>query len=377
MFVLDNPNARGFTPAIQIIIDGKEVSGPFYSRLIKATIHDEAGQSSDMATFELDDARNELEIPREKARVEINHGYKETGLRPGGIYELQSIKIKGGKKGEMLVLQAKAADLRRALKGTVRQAYENTTYGDIARQLAKRSGLTAVVDPQLDKIPIPYELQHDQSDIDFLTRLSDEHDAILKPAGGKLVAVQRGSGKSATGQELSPLVIRKSECEEWEIEPNGRVEYGKVQGSYIDQKTGDRIDVDHDTGLSGPVLTLPDTYADKDRAKIAARAEGRRLNRNTGDGFFKFFGRPEAMAEQTVMAEGFRPEINGKWRIQSVDHEFDESGYYTTVNIKAPESGRKSKSANDSPAQPSSKTEQPDNDGWTHTTTPWGQEGKQ
>lgn len=344
MFVLDNQNRRGYTPAIEIKIDGKEVSGPFYSRLVKATIHDEGGQSSDMATFELDDARNELELPREKARVEVNLGYKETGLRPAGIFELQVPKIKGGKKGEFLILQAKAADLRRSLKNADLETYENTTYGAVVRKLAKRNNLETVIDPALDDVRIGFEVKiAGQSDIDFLTRLSDEFDATLKPAGGKMVAVKRGSGKSASGLTLPPLIIHKHECEEWEIEPNGRVEYSQVRGSYINQKTGERVEEDYDTGLEGPVLTLPDTYADKERATAAAEAEGRRLNRNTGDGFFKLYGRPEAMAEQTIVAQGFRNEVNGEWIAGAVDQEFDENGFFTKISIKAPGTGRKKK----------------------------------
>lgn len=346
MFALDSKDKRGFAPAIQIIIDGQEVAGPFYSRLTKATIRDEAGQSSDMVTFELDDADNALEVPREKARIEVNAGYRETGLRPRGIFELQTPQFKGGDKGELLVLQGKAADLRRYLKGSNREYHENTTYGDIARKLAKRANLEAVIDPTLDQIPVS-EFQ-DQSDMDFLTRLSDEHDAVIKPAGGKLIAVRRGSGKTASGLDLPQLIIHKSDCVDWEIEPSGRVEYRKVTGAYIDQKTGQRIEENYDTGLSGPALILPDVYADKDKARMAAEAEGRRLNRNTGDGYFQMYGRPEAMAEQTVVATGFRAEISGEWRSNSVEDEFSEKGYLTTVTIKATEKGRKKKGKEES-----------------------------
>jgi len=373
MFILDNRNKRGFTPVIQINIDGREVSGPFYSRLIKATIRDEAGQSSDMATIELDDARNELQAPREKAQIEIKLGFRETGLRPRGVYELQNIEFSGGDDGETMVLQAKAADLRRSLKDTDLETFENTTYGDIARKLAKRSNLDTVIDPALDKIPIGFEVKNlGQSDIDFLTRLSDEHDAILKPAGGKMVATRRGSGKSASGLELPPLIIRKSDCVEWKINPNGRVEYSKVRGSHIDQTSGKRIDVDYDTGLSGPTLTLPDISTSKARTKSAVEAEGRRLNRNTGNGYFKLYGRPEAMAEMTAQAQGFRAEINGDWRVNSVEDEFSEKGYVTIVNIKAPESGRKEKAE----MQQEEKTSQPqensvDDEPWPFMNKKW------
>lgn len=346
MFALDDKSKHGFTPVIQIIIDDKEVAGLFYSRLIKASIRDEPGQSSDMATIELDDSNNDLDAPREKAKIEINLGFLETGLRPRGVYELQNIQFSGDSGGEKMILQAKAADLRRALKGSNRKYHEDTTYGEIVRELAKRAKLEAVIDPTLDKIPIS-EFQ-DQSDIDFLTRLSDEHDAVIKPAGGKLVAIKRGSGKSASGRTLPPLIVRKSDCDGWSIEPDGRVEFGTVKTGYIDQKTGKRIEEHYDTGLSGPVFVLPDIAANKEKARSTAEAEARRLNRNTGDGYFRLYGRPEAMAEQPLVAEGFRAEINGEWRAESVEEEFGDNGYLTTITIKANEKGRKSKGKKES-----------------------------
>jgi phage protein D len=334
-----DPNARGWTPEIEIKVDGKEVAGIFYSRLISATIRDEAGQSSDMCTIVLDDARNELAVPREKARIEISLGFRETGLVDRGTYELQNVEFEGGDDGERLILQGKAADLRRKLKGSGRKAYENTTLGEVARDIARGQGMTALVDRDLDGIRIAFEPRIDQSDIDFLTRLGDEFGAVVKPAGDKLVVAKRGSRKTVSGLDLPLIVIRKDECISWQIAPDGRTAYGKVKAHWVDQKTGKRRFEAYETGLDGPDYILPEALPDQDRAMRAAEAEGMRLTSCTGNGSFRLYGRPDAQAEALVQAVGFRDGIAGLWRAEAVEDVFDEDGYTTTVQVTALEKG--------------------------------------
>lgn len=205
---------------ISIRIDGNEVAAGFYGRLIKANMRDEAGQSADTCTFTLDDARNELFAPREKARIEIDLGYRESGIVPIGRYELQSIEFAGDPDGETMIIQGKAADLRRVHKGGRRKSWEGKTLGDIARDVAAANGAQLVIAAELASIQIPYVVQIDASDIDFLTRLGDEHGAIVKPAGDRIVITERGSGLSASGQSLPPIAIDRSDCVSWSVTPH-------------------------------------------------------------------------------------------------------------------------------------------------------------
>ena len=80
-------------------------------------MRDEAGQKSDQLTIDLDDRGNQIEKPRDKARIEVWLGYKETGLVKVGTYEMQSFTRKWGDEGETVTIQASAADLKKQLKG--------------------------------------------------------------------------------------------------------------------------------------------------------------------------------------------------------------------------------------------------------------------
>lgn len=335
----------GYTPMIKITVDGVEVAGPFYSLLIKATIRDEAGQKSDQLTLDLDDRGNQIQKPRDKARIEVWLGYKETGLVKVGTYEMQSFSRKWDDNGQTVTIQASAADLKKQLKGAGRESFEDKTFGEIVETIAKRNGLTASVDPELAKTKIKYRARVDASDIDFLTTLGDEFDAVVKPMGTRLVATPRGKGKSAGGKDLAPIYIARSDTVSGELSPNSRAEYGKVRTSYIDQKTGKRVSETSETGLDGPTFSVRDPLPSKDLAKKKGEAEARRLTRNTADGHVVLSkGRPEAQAEaDVILRDGFTSDEAGTYRADAIEHTFDDNGFRTKVEIKAKEDGSSSK----------------------------------
>lgn len=337
---------RGYTPQISIKVRGKEVSDGFYGRLIKATIRDEEGQTSDKLTIELDDDLNAIEIPAKGDMLAVSLGYRETGLVSMGLFEFQSYGIKGGEEGEFVTLQAQGANLRKGEKAGGRESFEGKTFGEIARELAKREGLEAVIDATLDKIKVPYIARIGQSPLDFLTRLADRHNGIVKRAGGKLAISGRGSGKSAGGSQVPPILISRSRdvVVDWEITSDPRPLYGEVQAAWIDQKTGKREVEKAETGFDGPKHPLRHPFPSKDEAKAAAEAEAARLSTATGEGHFTLYGRPEASAGADVIASGFRTEARGPWRCPAVDHTFTSGrsgGYTTKVEVKAPEKGKK------------------------------------
>ncbi len=331
----------GYTPRIEVTVDGQPVSGLFYSRLVSATFRDEPGQKTDSCTIRLDDARNEIALPRKGASLAAALGYLETGVLSVGTYKVQTVTLEGGEDGEFITIVAKAAELTKSkLKDEGRAAYEKKTFGQIVEALAKAAGLSAKVDPELAGIMFAYKARVDQSRIDFLTRLGDEVGAVIKPANGMLIAAKRGSSRSVSGKPVPAIMITRRDCESWRINPDGRQSYGAVVTGWIDQKTGKRRTERKETGREGPDFMVKDPLPDQPRAKKAGEAEAERLNRATGDGEFVLYGRPAAQAEAIVMASGFRSGIDGEWRASAVEHVFEERGFRTTIEVKSPESGK-------------------------------------
>lgn len=343
-----SPSIGGVTPMLEIDIDGRPISSAFWSVLVSCKITDNEGEEVDTISLKLDDAGNQLALPRKGAIITARIGYKETPpLIDKGRFKVTKFPIEGSaESGEFLYIEGEAVDLRRDAKAEGRKAYKDTTFGNIIRSEARAMGLQAVIPPPLDKISVDYRLRWHQSRIDFITRLSNEFGGIVKPAGGKLVVQERGSGKSASGKDLTPIIIRKEECLSWSGEPDGRMEYGEVHATYRDEKTGSLKLSKQSTGLSGPARVLKEPFPDEARAKKAAEAEKGRVNRETGSCSFVKAGDPTAQAGAAVVVINHRSGLRGDWRASKVEHDFepgDGGGYKITVSCKAREDGKRGK----------------------------------
>jgi hypothetical protein len=342
-----NADAIGMTPILEVTVDGQPVAGAFYSRLVVARLRDNEGQEADTFSCDLDDRDNAIALPRKGATLAVQIGYRETGLFDKGAFKLESVAIIGSVRGgELIRLSAKAADLRKDVKAEGAKAYEQKTVKEIIEAEAKAMGLPAIIDDAIGAIQIPYRLRLDQSHIDFVTALADEVGGIVKPAGGKLVVQKRGSGKSAGGQPLEPITIYRSDCSEWSIEPDGRMQYGRVEAHWTDPETGERRVHREPTGLDGPPFVVREPFQDRRTAETGAKAETGRLNRQTGNGRFTMYGRPGAQAGAPVQLFDFRSGAEGEWRAATVEHVFEpgpNGGYTTEIEIKAKEDGKSAK----------------------------------
>lgn len=338
---------HGFTPVLEIDVDGKPVGGVFYSLIVSCRLRDNEGQTVDSLQIKLDDAGNQIELPRKGAEISVRLGFKETGIFDKGRFKVETFPLSGDvESGEFVTIEANAADLRKDAKAEGNKDYHNKTFGEIVRAEASKMGLKPQVTPELENIRFDWKPRIKQSRIDFITRLADEVGGIAKPAGGKLIVQKRGSGQSASGQQLETIIIKKGDCTSWEINPDGRMQYGTIESHWVDPQTGKLKKEKITTGLEGPSYVLKDKYPDQARAKRAAEAEKGRTNRNTGNGTFTLYGRPEAQAGAPVEAVGFRTGINGEWRASAVDHIFQagpSGGYTTVIEVKAKEDGKKGK----------------------------------
>ncbi len=335
----------GRTPVIIILVDGKPVSAGFYSLLISATLVDNEGDEVDRLTIELDDADNQIERPRKGVIITCQMGYIETGIVDKGRFKVENVTEQGSvDRGQTLTIEAHAEDLRKDAKAAGQKAYEGKTFKEIVEEEAKAMGLAAVVAPELAEQRFDWRVRWSASRLDFLTRLADEVGGIVKPAGGKLIVQKRGSGKSASGQDLPTLIIRRSDCSEWSGKPVGRMEYGQVVTYWTDPATGKQRTVKSPTQRKGPDFTVREPFPDEKAAKRAGEAQVGKLNRGTGEASFTMYGNPAAAAGQEALAVGFSTSLSGVWVTSTVTQLFksgSSGGYTTEVEVKAPESGKK------------------------------------
>ncbi|MBL6432575.1 MAG: hypothetical protein HPM95_21830, partial [Alphaproteobacteria bacterium] len=235
--------------------------------------------------------------------------------------------------GERLTISGRSADMRSDLKEPVSEHFDDRTVGDLVQELAGRHGLQAVVSPALAGETLPYIARLDQSTLDFGTRIADRFGALFAVKDGKMLLVKRGSG-SASG-----LTCRRSPSPSRIVATGASMsipvpEYGLTSAKWYDRATGKTEIETERTGMQGPERRLRHVLPTQAEAKAAAKSEGERLSRATGSGSVTLAGLPEAQAETDAQLMGFRPEINGRWRVASVEHSFADT-YTTTIELGA------------------------------------------
>lgn len=324
-------------PVIEVFANGKPVNGLFYSQLMSATIRDQSGQESDTLTLVFDNCDYSVEVPAEGTVLDVLFGYDDGDLTSMGKFEVDTITSSGGEGGIILTITAHVVDLRKELKQKSSESFEKTTLGAMLKATFKAAGKTIEVASELASIKIEYEAKHDQSAYDFATRLADKYNAIFKPGGAILLFVPRGSQNKVSGGSMTAVNIDISDCSDWSIETRPRPLYSKVAVKHYSAEKAITEVEEYDFAGGGPVRTLKHKARNKAEAKEMATAEAARLNRARGSGNFTVPGRTDVTAEVDVIATGFGPIENGKWRCKAVEHRFDQSGYTTTIEVESPE----------------------------------------
>ncbi len=322
-------------PFIVVKVGDKPVHAVFYQRLLSATITDHAGNQADTFEAEFDDGNNDLEVPQSNSTLQVIFGYENSISAFMGCFVVESVVSCGGSAGEILRLCGKSASMRGEIKEQMSEHFDHKTIGEIVETLAKRHGYQAKVSPEFYQHSLPYVVRTDQSSVDFLTRLADRMQARFLIKDNKFLFL--------SGDNLPALELHKHDCSSWEFTIEPRTQYGTIEASYFDRSKGQQCQVKHQTGFSGPVRRFRCCYPCKEEALAAAASESDRLCRAVGSGSLSLAGRPEIMADQPLLLQGFRAEIDGPWKAATVTHRYDkQSGYTTEITLEAPKKGKES-----------------------------------
>ncbi|MET3589104.1 phage protein D [Bartonella silvatica] len=313
----------------------KPVHEVFYQSLITATITDHAGNEADTFEAEFDDIGNDLEVPQNNSTLQVVFGYEGSISAFMGRFVVESVVSIGGRDGEILRLCGKSASMCGEIKEQGSEYFDHHTIGEIVETLAKHHGYQAKVSPQFYREYLSYVVRTEQSTLDFLTRLADRMRARFFIKDNKFLFLGQGV--------LFSLTIHKHECSSWEFTLEPRTQYGTIESSYFDRSTGRQLSVQHQTGFCGPVRRLRHCYPCQEEARAVAASESDRLFRAMGSGSLILQGSPEVMADQPLLLQGFRGQINGIWTAASVTHCYEkQSGYTTQITFEVPIKGKES-----------------------------------
>jgi phage protein D len=324
------------TPVAEISVNGKPVASIFNERLISVTITDKEGVTSDTISCELNDGNPFAAIPQKGDTITASLGYIETGLSFFGSYTADDPEVRCLPYG--MTVNGKGANVRDQAKQHRSRHWDNKSVKDIVAEIASDNGLSAVVDDAVGAHEYEWFGQQDESDLHVVERLARRHGALFSIKDGKLIFAAKGSGKSATGKDLTAVLATPANIVEGTCRTNFayRNKFKKVKGRIQDRKKAELIEIEIESDEDGSAdYTLPEAYADEGEAEKAARSKAEALKSEVIRTSVTLFGDPSIRAGAPFRYSGVRPGIDGlEFIIETATHTISKAGYTTQVEAK-------------------------------------------
>lgn len=336
----------GLRPQFRLLANGSDITGTISERLASLRFTDEAGLESDVLDVLLEDAdpASPIAMPPTGAELELFLGYDGAAQRMG-LFVVDEIELAGW-PGTMRIT-ARAAPFEKSKGGKQRLQSQktrswpkDTKLSAMVQKIAKEHGMQGAVSQSLASVTLPHMDQTDESDLHFLTRIARKYDAVVKPAGGKLVVAKRGESKSTSGQQLPAVTLAPGDVSTWRVTLAKRENSGSVVAAWHDRQTAKRKLVT--VGKGEPVTRLRMQYSTEGQAVAAAKAELEKRARGERKLNLTLPGRTDLVAEGPLTLAGFREGVDGAWLITSVDHQLDNGGYVCSVQAEVPKGNAQS-----------------------------------
>jgi phage protein D len=320
------------------------ITGPGGKALSCEVIDQEEGQSDEL-NLVLDD-RELLPILANGTQLSVSMGYRETGALFMGTFTVEETTVLGWPR--TMVIKATAADMNKKLKEGRSQDYHNKTVGDIVGEIASRHGLAAAVTGKVASFKYTHIAQTSESDLHFMRRLAEKHDAIGKITNGRLVFSKKGEGVSASGLPLGGAVARYPDnVKAYHATFKGRPAHQSSTTGWWDKDLGERIEeegmgssVSPVQGGKEAVFKVLKMQADgKQEAQETAQSRADQLARDEGELNIVLLGEPGILAGSPLQVVNVRPDVDGTWRTKKVTHFIDTNGYETIIDAELGGSG--------------------------------------
>ena len=329
----------------RILVDGQDITPAIRPRLESLSLTDNRGLEADTLDITLDDTDGALALPPRGARVRLALGWAGQPLEDKGEYIVDELEHSG--TPDRLLIRARSADLRSGIATKKERSWHGVTLGDLVRSIAAQNNLQPAVGEDLAAEPLDHLDQTAESDANLLTRLARDFDAIATIKDGRLLFMPAGQAATASGQPLPPVTLTRSSGDSHRFAVADRGAYTGVKAYWHDTRTGKKEDVQvgNDEAPADPEATEPSagnvkalrhTYASKQSAERAARAEWQRLQRGVAEFSLTLaHGRPELMPELPVKVQGFKPQIDdAAWLIARITHRLGDGGLTTVMELE-------------------------------------------
>lgn len=321
------------TPDYRLDAGGVDVTQTIRRHLVEIRVTFTADAASDSLAVTLSDVVGALARPAAERPLRLSLGYTDR-LQPLGVYYHSETDV--DLVPRRLTVRGTAADYRRlsTLKATRTRAFSDITLGGLIEGIAREHGYAAAVSPALAAQPLVHVDQTAESDLGLLHRIARHYDATLKAAGGRLVMLSRGAGRSAGGSALPVYVAERGRADvlSGRVSWRGRPRYGSVVASWWDPAAAEMMHVR--AGSGAPAFVIREPRPDRDQAAADAATRLARLSRQTATLELTVVGDPGLVAEGRVETRGWGPDTDGVWTITRADHTLSASGYRTRLTAE-------------------------------------------
>lgn len=325
-------NQRHPKPSYRITLAGTDITPRINGRLVSLTLREQRGLEADQLDIVLADHDGQLAIPPRGAELQLAFGWQDEGLVDKGSFTVDEVQHTG--TPDQLTIRARSADMRGQLPGKRTQSWHDLTLGEIVTTIAGRNSLEPVVAAVLNGIRIGHIDQTEESDLNFLTRLGERHDAIAAIKAGRMLFTTAGEALTASGQAMPGITLTRRDGDQHRYSVTDRDAYSGVKAYWNDTRGAERKTVL--AGTDDNAKQLRPTYASEDDALAAARSEWQRIQRGLAEFDLTLaLGRADLMPEIPLTLTGFKPQIDlARWIVYEATHELHDGGFSTKMSCE-------------------------------------------
>ncbi len=334
---MQNPNPA---PAYQLIHKGKDITQNFVGRLISLELTENRNQDADELNLTLDDSDGLLALPRHQDKISVAIGWAGEPLVHKGVFLVDETAHSG--TPDQLQLRARSQDVSSGLLSKREKSYHDTTLDAVVAFIAKANELEYRIDAALGAEQVKHLDQTGESDMNFLTRIAKDHDALLTIKNDLLLMMPIASGKSVNGTPLEQLTLTRVDGDQHhftQADRQGKAWTG-TQAVYQDMEGAERKTVT--AGEDGNRYELRSQFADKASAQKAANSEWQRLQRAGATlSYTLAWGRPNIHPEMTATLSGIKSSLDAViWVLNKVTHSIQGGGYTTALEMEVKEGSK-------------------------------------
>ncbi|MCF6777648.1 hypothetical protein L3V83_13845 [Thiotrichales bacterium 19X7-9] len=315
----------------KIEANDKNITDMISEHLISLTINDSLGDNSDSLSLTLSDSNEDIQFPKAGAELKVSLGTKNN-LHSFGVFVVDHVSYKT--PPSLIEISAKSVPFNQskqfqAMQSKLNRSFDQTTIGDIVKQIANEHGLSYSVAPELESTPITHIDQTNESNVSFLYRIARLHNIKLKLTYEKIILLQT-DGQTVTGKDIQPIELELTEISTLSYSTQKKISYQSVITQYHNLDTGNTEEVT--IGKGDPVMRTSYLYPDKEQAKKMAEKVLAKAQDDSDELSISIMGNVNLIAGVPIKIKNLREDILQDWVIKTANHTLSEAGYLTNIS---------------------------------------------